>query len=155
MARGIAHVTLVGNLTRDPELRQTPSGTYVCQLSVAVNSSYKDAAGQWVDKPNFFNVVVWGNRGENCAKYLAKGRQVAVDGRLDQRSWEAQDGTRRSKVEIVADTVIFIGGQNQGGGSGETREPSFRTDVQPTSTASPATQDDFRDIDFGSDDIPF
>jgi single-strand DNA-binding protein len=148
MARGIAHVTLVGNLTRDPELRQTPGGTPVCQLGVAVNSSYKDSSGQWMEKPNFFDVVVWGTQGENCAKYLAKGRQVAVDGRLDQRSWDAQDGTKRSKVEIIADTVMFIGGQG-----GETREPVARSNAQPASDA-PA-QDDFRDIDFGGDDIPF
>jgi single-strand DNA-binding protein len=147
MARGIAHVTLVGNLTRDPELRQTPSGTSVCQLGVAVNSSYKDSSGQWVEKPNFFDVVVWGVQGENCARYLSKGRQVAVDGRLDQRSWEAQDGTKRSKVEIVADTVMFIGGQT------EPREPAYRGGTQPSGDV--AAQDDFRDIDFGGDDIPF
>lgn len=147
MARGIAHVTLVGNLTRDPELRQTPNGTSVCQLGVAVNSSYKDSSGQWVEKPNFFDVVVWGAQGENCAKYLSKGRQVAVDGRLDQRSWEAQDGGKRSKVEIVADTVMFIGGQ------GEAREPVARGEKQPADDT--AAGDDFRDIDFGGDDIPF
>jgi len=150
MARGIARVTLVGNLTRDPELRQTPNGTSVCQLGVAVNSSYKDSSGQWVEKPNFLDVVVWGTQGENCAKYLSKGRQVAVDGRLDQRSWEAQDGTKRSKVEIIADTVMFIGGQ---GGQGETREPSAKGGKQSSGDA--AAQDDFRDIDFGGDDIPF
>jgi single-strand DNA-binding protein len=148
MARGIAHVTLVGNLTRDPELRQTPGGTSVCQLGVAVNSSYKDSSGQWMEKPNFFDVVVWGTQGENCARYLAKGRQVAVDGRLDQRSWDAQDGTKRSKVEIIADTVMFIGGQG-----GEVREPVARGASQPASDS--AAQDDFRDIDFGGDDIPF
>lgn len=147
MARGIAHVTLVGNLTRDPELRQIPSGTSVCQLGVAVNSSYKDGSGQWVEKPNFFDVVVWGAQGENCAKYLSKGRQIAVDGRLDQRSWEAQDGGKRSKVEIIADVVMFIGGQN------ETREPVSRGGAEPAQGA--AAHDDFRDIDFGGDDIPF
>jgi single-strand DNA-binding protein len=147
MARGIAHVTLVGNLTRDPELRQTPNGASVCQLGVAVNSSYKDASGQWVEKPNFFDVVVWGPQGENCARYLTKGRQVAVDGRLDQRSWEAQDGSKRSKVEIIADVVMFIGGQN------ETREPSFKGGSKAIPDAAAA--DDFRDIDFGGDDIPF
>ena len=147
MARGIAHVTLVGNLTRDPELRQTPSGSSVCQLGVAVNSSYKDASGQWVEKPNYFDVVVLGPQGENCARYLSKGRQVAVDGRLDQRSWEAQDGTKRSKVEIVAETVMFIGGQN------EAREPAFKGGSKNVPDA--AAQDDFRDIDFGGDDIPF
>jgi len=147
MARGIAHVTLVGNLTRAPELRQTPNGTSVCQLGVAVNSSYKDASGQWVEKPNFFDVVVWGAQAENCARYLTKGRQVAVDGRLDQRSWEAQDGGRRSRVEIVADTVMFIGGQN------DAREPVVRGGARPAPDV--AAQDDFRDIDFGGDDIPF
>ncbi len=147
MARGIAHVTLVGRLTRDPELRQTPNGTSVCQLGVAVSSSYKDSSGQWTEKPNYFDVVVWGTQGENCAKYLSKGREVAVDGRLDQRSWEAQDGTKRSKVEVVADTVMFIGGQ------GETREPVARAGKQSSEDAPP--QDDFKDIDFGGDDIPF
>ncbi|MBN1319332.1 MAG: single-stranded DNA-binding protein [Thermoleophilia bacterium] len=147
MARGIAHVTLVGNLTRDPELRQTPNGTSVCQLGVAVNSSYKDSSGQWVEKPNFFDIVVWGAQGENCAKYLSKGRQVAVDGRLDQRSYETQDGSKRSKVEIIADTVMFIGGQS------DTREPAARGGNQGSTGA--AAQDDFRDIDFGGDDIPF
>lgn len=147
MARGIARVTLVGNLTRDPELRQLPSGTPVCQLGVAMNSSYKDSSGQWVEKPNFFDVVVWGTQGENCARYLSKGRQVAVDGRLEQRTWESQDGSKRSKVEIIADTVMFIGGQG-----GETREPVARGGAQ---SSDPTAQDDFRDIDFGGDDIPF
>jgi single-strand DNA-binding protein len=148
MARGFARVTLVGNLTRDPELRQTPNGTSVCQFGVAVGRRYKDPSGQWVDAASFFDVVVWGQQGENCAQYLSKGRQVAVDGRLDQRSWEAQDGSKRSKVEIVAENVVFIGGQG-----GETREPVSRGGSQPPRDT--AAQDDFRDIDFGGDDIPF
>jgi single-strand DNA-binding protein len=150
MARGFARVTLVGNLTRDPELRQTPGGTSVCQFGVAVGRRYKDNSGQWVDKASFFDVVVWGQQGENVAQYLSKGREVAVDGRLDQRSWEAQDGTKRSKVEIIAETVVFLGGQ----GGGETREPVQRAGNQPAREAA-AAQDDFRDIDFGGDDIPF
>lgn len=152
MARGIAHVTLVGNLTRDPELRQTPSGTSVCTLGVAVNSSYKDGSGQWVEKPNFFDVTVWGSQGENCARYLSKGRQVAVDGRLDQRSWEAPDGSKRSKVEIVADTVMFIGGQGDtGGGAG-----GGRGSYASQEPRQPSNDKDFQDIDFGGeDDIPF
>ncbi|MHB1345828.1 MAG: single-stranded DNA-binding protein, partial [Thermoleophilia bacterium] len=74
MARGIAHVTLVGNLTRDPELKQISTGTSVCELGVAVGRSYKDSAGQWQEKASFFNVKVWGAQGENCARYLSKGR---------------------------------------------------------------------------------
>ena len=149
MARGFARVTLVGNLTRDPELRTTPGGTSVCQFGVAVGRRYKDNSGQWVDKASFFDVVVWGQQGENCAQYLSKGREVAVDGRLDQRSWEAQDGSKRSKVEIIAETVVFLGGQG-----GETREPAYRGGDQPARGAAPVN-DDFHDIDFGGDDIPF
>lgn len=122
MAENINRVTITGNLTRDPELRQTPNGTAVCTLGVAVNGRRKDESGQWVDKPNYFNVVVWGAQGQNCANYLSKGRPVAVDGRLDWRSWEAKDGSgKRSTIEIVADTVQFLGsrdGSAPGGGGG-------------------------------------
>jgi len=122
---------------------------------VAVNSSYKDASGQWIEKPNYFDVVVWGQQGENCAKYLSKGRQVAVDGRLDQRSWEAQDGTKRSKVEIISDTVMFIGGQGEGG-SGAGAGGSNRGNSASGRETPPASDKDFKDIDFGGeDDIPF
>ena len=90
----INRVVLVGNLTKDPELRHTPSGTAVCKLRLAVNTRQKDAQGNWGDKPNYFDVTVWGNQGESCAQYLSKGRPVGVDGRLDWREWEAQDGTQ-------------------------------------------------------------
>ncbi len=147
MARSFARVVIAGNLTRDPELRQTPNGNSVCQLGVAVNRSYKDASGQWAERTSFFDVVVWGTQGDNVARYLTKGRQVCIDGRLEQRSYEAQDGTKRSKVEVIAENVVFMGTP------GETREPAFRgSDRAPADTAA---QDDFRDIDFGGDDIPF
>src|SRR5262249_52708800 len=110
----INRVVLVGNLTRDPELRHTPSGTAVCSLRLAVNTRRKDGAtGEWTEKPNYFDVTVWGNQGENCAQYLAKGRPVAIDGRLEWREWEAQDGTKRQAVEIIADTVQFLGGRSE------------------------------------------
>src|SRR6185312_1901462 len=86
----INRVVLVGNLTRDPELRHTGSGTPVCSLRVAVNSRRKDETGQWADKPNYFSVSVFGNQAESCAQFLAKGRPVAVDGRLEWREWEAK-----------------------------------------------------------------
>jgi single-strand DNA-binding protein len=116
MAASINRVVLVGNLTRDPELRHTPSGTAVCSLRLAVNSRRKDQSGQWVEKPNYFDVTVWGQQGENCAQYLAKGRPVGVDGRLEWREWDAQDGTKRQAVEIIADSVQFLGGREGGGG---------------------------------------
>src|SRR5213079_1571451 len=117
----INRVVLVGNLTKDPELRHTPSGTAVCKLRLAVNTRQKDAqTGEWGDKPNYFDVTVWGNQGGSCAQYLSKGRPVGVDGRLDWREWEAQDGSKRQAVEIIADTVQFLGSRGEGGGeSGE------------------------------------
>src|SRR6266536_2044485 len=115
----INRVVLVGNLTKDPELRHTPSGTPVCKLRLAVNTRQKDAQGNWGDKPNYFDVTVWGNQGESCAQYLSKGRPVGVDGRLDWREWEAQDGSKRQAVEIIADTVQFLGSRGDAdGGAG-------------------------------------
>ena len=98
-ASNVNVVVITGNLTRDPELRHTGGGTAVCDLRVAVNSRRKDESGNWVDKPNYFDVTVWGAQGENCAQYLAKGRPVAIDGRLDWREWETQDGNKREAVE--------------------------------------------------------
>src|SRR5207247_7393747 len=116
----INRVVLVGNLTRDPELRHTPSGMAVCSLRLAVNTRRKDnASGQWTEKPNYFNVTVWGNQGESCAQYLSRGRPVAVDGRLEWREWEAQDGSKRQAVEIIADSVQFLGGRGDGDGGGD------------------------------------
>ncbi len=112
----INRVTIVGNLTRDPELRGLPSGGNVCSLRVAVNERRKDASGQWTDAPNFFNVTIFGNSADNAAKFLAKGRQVAVDGRLRWREWQDQQGNKREAIEIVAQDVQFIGGREGGGG---------------------------------------
>ena len=108
MAGDINRVTLVGRLTRDPELRHLPSGQPVLQLGVAVNGRQKDELGNWVDKPNFFDVKVFGNQAEMLSQHLSKGRRVGIDGRLDWSSWEAQDGSKRSKVEIVAFQVQFL-----------------------------------------------
>jgi single-strand DNA-binding protein len=143
----INRVVLVGNLTRDPELRHTPSGTAVCKLRLAVNTRQKDAQGNWGDKPNYFDVTVWGNQGESCAQFLSKGRPVGVDGRLDWREWDAQDGTKRQAVEIIADTVQFLGGREGGEtGGGE------RQFVPAAATANAGNEDFSAGAD---DDIPF
>ena len=145
-ATNINRVTVTGNLTRDPELRSTPSGTSVCSLRVAVNSRRKDQSGQWVDKPNYFDVTVWGTQGENCAQYLSKGRPVAVDGRLDWREWEAQDGSKRQAVQIIAESVQFLGSRDAAPSNGAV-EPDL-----------PADTSDFQEAAVGSgsdDDIPF
>jgi len=146
VAASINRVILVGNLTRDPELRHTPSGTAVCSLRLAVNSRRKDETGQWVDKPNYFSVTVWGSQGENCAQYLAKGRPVAIDGRLDWREWETQDGNKREAVEVVAESVQFLGGRGDGDAGGGS--------YVPAGSVAPAQAD----ADFATatdDDIPF
>ena len=120
-ASNVNVVVITGNLTRDPELRHTGGGTAVCELRVAVNSRRKNGqTGDWEDKPNYFDVVVWGAQGENCANYLSKGRPVAVEGRLDWSEWEAKDGSgKRQKVQVVANTVQFLGSRDgSGGGNG-------------------------------------
>ena len=141
-------VVVTGNLTRDPELRSLPSGTSVCKLRIAVNSRRKDQSGEWVDKPNYFDVTVWGAQGENCATYLSKGRPVAVDGRLEWSEWEAQDGGKRSKVEVVADTVQFLGSRGDGGESGG---GGFRQ----TAEIKPEPVEAFTGAAASDDDIPF
>jgi len=151
----INRVVLVGNLTRDPELRHTGGGTAVCSLRIAVNTRSKDGAtGEWTEKPNYFDITVWGNQGENCAQYLAKGRPVAIDGRLEWREWEAQDGTKRQAVEVVAETVQFLGGRDGGsGGGGDEGNGGGGNRFVPAGVTSGS------DADFGSsptdDDIPF
>lgn len=144
MARNINVVVITGNLTRDPELKHTPGGTAVCSLGVAVNGS-KKVNDEWVDDANFFDVTVWGQQGESCAQYLSKGRPVAIHGRLDWRSWTADDGGKRSKVEIIADSVQFLNASSGEGGersSGSSSGQSTAGGDEPTPTA------DFDDIPF-------
>jgi single-strand DNA-binding protein len=159
-ASNVNVVVITGNLTQDPELRHTGGGTAVCELRVAVNSRRKEG-NDWVDKPNFFNVVVFGGQGENCATYLAKGRPVAIEGRLDWREWEAKDGSgKRQAVQIVANSVQFLGSRDGGGGGqgGGNGGGGF----SPTSDV-PADTSDFEGAAAGSggggggseDDIPF
>ena len=144
MAGDINRVTLVGRLTRDPELRHLPSGTPVLQLGIAVNGRQRDDAGNWVDKPNFFDVKVFGNQAEVLAQHLSKGRRVGVDGRLDWSSWEAQDGSKRSKVEVISNQVQFLDSR------GETTE-SDKQYVPAGDVA--ADRSDFEPVK--DDDIPF
>ena len=155
-ATNINRVVLTGNLTHDPDLRSLPSGMSVCKLRIACNTRRKNnATGEWEDKPNYFDVTVWGAQGENCARFLSKGRPVAIDGRLEWREWEAQDGSKRQSTEIIADSVQFLGGRDDSGGSqgGFTprsdvpvNESDFQTAGAPASNGSASQADD---------DIPF
>ena len=147
MAGDINRVTLVGRLTRDPELRHIPSGTAVLELGLAVNGRQQDEAGNWVDKPNFFDVKVYGRQAETLAQHLQKGRRIGIDGRLDWRSWEAQDGTKRSKVDVVAQNVQFLDSRSDGESGGASGGGYIPSDVPPPAGDFPSSPTD--------DDIPF
>jgi single-strand DNA-binding protein len=156
-ATNINRVVLTGNLTRDPELRSTASGMSVCSLRVACNTRRKNnATGEWEDKPNYFDVTVWGAQGENCARFLSKGRPVAIDGRLEWREWEEREtGNKRQAVDIIADAVQFLGSRDdaQGGGGFTPRSdvPVNESDFQPQPVAAPAGNG----AATSDDDIPF
>ena len=148
----INRVVLTGNLTADPELRALPSGSSVGRLRLAVNTRRKNNQGEWEEKPNYFNVTVWGAQAENCAQYLAKGRPIAVDGRLEWRSYATPDGQKREAVEVIADSVQFLAGREQstnGSGSAGDIAASVPRDTGDfdTTSATPAPVSD--------DDIPF
>ncbi|MBX4188972.1 single-stranded DNA-binding protein, partial [Candidatus Saccharibacteria bacterium] len=119
----------MGNLTRDPELRTTPSGATVCSFSLALNRSYKNAEGNWTEATDYIDIVAWGPLGERVAQYLTKGRPALVSGRLQSRSWE-QDGVKRSKVEVTANDVTFLGGPG-GSGGGASSAPADDVDQTP------------------------
>jgi single-strand DNA-binding protein len=160
-ATNINRVILTGNLTRDPELRATNSGLNICSLRIAVNTRRKDGqSGQWVDEPNYFDITVFGAQGENCERFLSKGRPVAIDGRLKWREWTDQNsGSKRQAVEVIADSVQFLGsggGDNAGGGSFAPQQSDVTNDTsdfQPAAaTAGAANGHATAPSD---DDIPF
>lgn len=145
-------VVITGNLTRDPELRNTSSGMPVCSLRIAVNTRRKQG-DEWVEKPNYFDVTVWGKQGENCATYLEKGRPVGIDGRLEWREFDDREGNKRQAVEIVADSVQFLGGREGGGGAGNGSRFTPQSDVPAdTGDFAPAPSSGGGAAD---DDIPF
>jgi single-strand DNA-binding protein len=155
MAGNINRVIITGNLTKDPDLGSVPgSGTAVCTLRVAVNGRRRTSEGQWEDQPNFFDVTVWGQQGENCAQYLRKGRAVAVDGRLRWREWTSQEGQKRQAVDIIAESVQFLGGRDDAGnGNG------YSSSVRAAESDVPIDTGDFEAAPVGAavadDDIPF
>jgi len=124
-------VIMVGNLTQDPELRYTASGTAVANLRIAVSSKYR-SGDEYKEETLFIDVVVWGKQGESCSQYLSKGRQVLVEGRLQERQWES-DGQKRKKTEIVANTVRFLGRKGEGaeGGGQGGQAPDEVSDIEP------------------------
>lgn len=157
MAKGFNKVILMGNLTRDPEVRTTPSGQSVTNFSLAVNRTWRGQDGAQQESVSYIDCVAWGKTGEIIAQYMQKGRALLVSGRLDQRSWE-QDGQKRSKVEVVVEDFNFVGagGGGDGFGNSATAQPSSKS----TAKAGGKKQDDVVIEDIGEepinlDDIPF
>lgn len=162
MARSLNQVTLMGNLTRDPELRQTPSGQSVTSFSLALNRNYKDQSGEWQEATDYIDIVCWGPLAERVAQYLSKGRRCLVQGRLQSRSWE-QDGQKRSKVEVLANDVTFLdsrgGGDDNGNGGGFSGGAAAAAPVgaskAPAKKKDDVVIEDIGDEPINLDDIPF
>ena len=162
-ASNINRVVLTGNLTSDPDLRETPGGLKICKLRVACNTRRKDSTGNWVDKPNYFDVTVFGAQGENAARYLAKGRPVAIDGRLEWREWQDKEtGKNRQSIDIIADSVQFLGGRDdnaggQGGygGGGQSFQGGSDIPVDTTDFGASSAAPVGGGPSTGDDDIPF
>ncbi len=157
MAKGFNKVILMGNLTRDPEMRTTPSGQSVTNFSLAVNRTWRSADGTNQESVSYIDCVAWGKTGEIIAQYMQKGRSLLVSGRLDQRSWE-QDGQKRSKVEVIVEDFNFVGGAGENGGGAPARAASPSSSSSLTQSSS--KKDDVVIEDIGEepinlDDIPF
>lgn len=161
MARSLNQVTLMGNLTRDPELRQTPTGQNVTSFSLALNRSYKDQSGQWQEATDYIDITSWGPLAERVSQYLSKGRRCLVQGRLQSRSWE-QDGVKRNKVEVLASDVTFLdgrgeGGEGQEGGNqgGNNNPAATASKPAPSQKKDDVVIENIGDEPINLDDIPF
>lgn len=154
MARSVNQVILMGNLTRDPELRQISSGQSVCSFSLALNRSYKDQSGEWTEATDYIDVVAWGPLAERVAQYMSKGRRCLVQGRLQSRSWE-QDGQKRSKVEVNAQDVTFLDSRGGGDSSGAEEVPKEKPKASKSTKKDDIVIEDIGDEPINLDDIPF
>lgn len=162
MAKDLNKVMLIGNLTRDPELKTTPNGQQVANFGVATNRQWKNQSGETQEQVEFHNIVVWGKLAEICGQYLAKGRRAYFEGRLQTQQWEAQDGTKRSRTEVVADDMILLDGRGgQGGGpaaqpAGTDQTQSAPSEAEGSQVADSGKKDDQKGTGEASlDDIPF
>jgi single-strand DNA-binding protein len=140
---------IIGNLTRDPELKALPSGIKVASFSVATNRTWKGQDGQKKEEVQFHNIVVFGRQAETVSQYMKKGNSLLVEGRIQTRSWDGQDGQKRYRTEIVADRVQFGPRGGDGGGAAAPSAPAQDAPVQE------APEIDYPDVDINPDDIPF
>ncbi len=165
MARSLNRVQLIGNLTRDPELRYTPNGIAVCSFGVATNRNWKTETGEKKDEAEFHNIVAWNKLAELCSQFLVKGGKVFVEGRLATRSWNAQDGTQRIRTEIVISDMILLGEKKSGAVSDEAskeetpkkepEEPKDEKDDLPADKAEEKPSKESEEEEVAPDDIPF
>lgn len=157
MAKDFNQAIIMGNLTRDPELRTTPGGQSVASFAVATNRTWQDqASGDKKDSVEFHDVVAWGKLGELVSQYLTKGRRVMVVGRLQTRNWEGTDGAKKSRTEIVANDINFIGGPGDGGGDGSgSSEGSYTPRDNKPAQSKKVENQDLGDDEINLDDIPF
>jgi single-strand DNA-binding protein len=147
MARSFNKVILIGNLTRDIELRRTNSSTAVTDLGLAVNDRRKNPQGEWVDEVTFVDVTLWGRQAEVASEYLNKGSRVLIEGRLQLDQWDDKDtGQKRSKLKVVGSQLIMLGGRGEGAGGSEASEGSYSDSAEPAPQSSSVPADD---------DIPF
>lgn len=160
MARSLNQITLMGNLTRDPELRQTPNGQNVTSFSLALNRSYKDASGEWQDATDYVDIVAWGPLADRVSQYLSRGSRCLVQGRLQSRSWE-QEGQKRSKVEVLANDVTFL--DSRGNNNNNDNESAYEDNAgqisketkKPKKTKKDEVIEDIGDEPINLDEIPF
>ena len=145
MASGVNKITLIGNLGRDPEVRYAQSGTPICNFSIGVTERRKEK-DDWKDHTEWFNIVTFGKTAENTGRFLKKGRQVYIDGRLQSRKWQDKEGQQRTSVEVIANQIVFLGSRDQQGGD-YTPAPA----AAPQKPATPSHNEDF----MSDDDIPF
>lgn len=154
MARSVNQVMLMGNLTRDPEVRQTPNGQSVCSFGLALNRSFKGSDGQWQEATDFVDIVAWAQLGERVAQYVHKGSRVLVQGRLQYRSWES-DGQKRSKLEVIAGDVTFLDGRGDSEGGTAPSSSSNSSKPAPSKKQDDVVIEDIGDEPINLDDIPF
>ncbi len=152
--RSLNKVMLIGNLTRDPNLRYTPNGTAVCSFGIATNRSWTPAdGGEKQEKVEFHNIVAWSKLADICGQLLHKGDKVYVEGRLQTRDWKGDDGQERKTTEIVIDNMMLL--SNSRGGTSGARSDSSMGDETPAPTTTAAPSDEVSDVEDVADDIPF
>jgi single-strand DNA-binding protein len=161
MARSLNKVQLIGNMTRDPELRYTPAGNAVCTFSLATNRNWTTDSGEKREEVDFHRIVAWNKLGELCSQFLVKGRKVYVEGRLSTRNWTGQDGQQKTKTEVVIDDMILLDNKGQGGVQHVAEEPPLPAEDAPAKPRKTAVKKEEESVennkeeDVAPDDIPF